>query len=78
MSTIKLPETGYIRLSQIVGNPKKNIPPLIPVCASTWWAGVKAGRFPPAVKLGPRTTCWKIEHVKALIENPDAVLVGGK
>ncbi len=42
-----LPETGYLRLPQIIGNPKADppIPPIIPVSKSTWWAGVKSGRF---------------------------------
>lgn len=38
----QLPETGYLRLAQIIGNPKANppIPALIPVSKSTWWAGL--------------------------------------
>lgn len=65
----KLPETGFLRLPQILGNPKATppIPALIPVSRSTWYAGVKAGRFPKAVKLGPRTTAWPIEAIRALI-----------
>ena len=64
-----LPETGFLRLSQIIGDPKADppIPAVIPVSRSTWWAGVKAGRFPKAVKLGPRTTAWPIEAIRALI-----------
>ena len=66
-----LPETGFIRVSRIVGNAKAKppIPPLIPVCASTWWAGVRAGRFPQPVKLGPKTTVWRVEDIRALIES---------
>ena len=65
-----LPETGYLRLSQIIGNPKADppIPPLIPIGKSTWWAGVKSGRFPKPVKLTPRTTAWRVEDVRALID----------
>jgi hypothetical protein len=65
-----LPETGYLRLAQIVGNPKANppIPALFPVGSSTWWSGVRAGRFPKPVKLGPRTTAWRVEDIRALIE----------
>lgn len=40
----KLPETGLVRLSQILGDKKKGIPPIIPVSKSSWWAGVKSGR----------------------------------
>jgi len=41
---------------------------MIPVSKSTWWQGVRDGRFPKPVKLGPRTTAWRLEDVLALIE----------
>ncbi len=66
----QLPETGFLRLSQIIGNPKADppIPPVIPVGKSTWWAGVKLGRFPKPVKLGPRVTAWRVEDIRNLID----------
>lgn len=69
-----LPETGFVRLSQIVGNPKADppIPPIIPVSKSTWWAGVKSGLYPRPVKLGPKITAWKASEIRALIENMPA------
>ena len=65
-----LPETGYLRLTQIVGNPKAEppTPPIIPVSTSSWWQGVKNGRYPKPVKLGPRTTAWRVEDIRRLIE----------
>lgn len=63
-----LPETGYLRLPQIVGDPKAAIPAIIPVSKSTWWAGVKSGRYPAPVKLSPRSTAWRVEDIRALIE----------
>lgn len=68
-----LPETGYLRLSQIVGRPATNtapaIPAIIPVSKSTWWAGVRAGRYPqPTRSLGTRITAWRAEDIRALIE----------
>lgn len=65
----QLPETGYLRLSQIIGNPKANppIPAIIPVCRATWWSGIRSGRFPASVKLGPRTTAWRVEDIRALV-----------
>ena len=66
----QLPETGFLRLPQIIGNAKRNIPALIPVCKSTWWSGVASGRFPAGIKLGPRTTVWSVASIRALIENP--------
>lgn len=67
----QLPQTGYVRLPSIIGNPKAKppIPAVIPVGKSTWWQGVKDGRFPKPVKLGPRTTAWRVEDIRALIEN---------
>jgi prophage regulatory protein len=66
----QLPETGFLRLPHLIGDPAAQppIPPLIPVSKSTWWAGVKSGRFPAPVKLGPRTTAWRVEDIRKLIE----------
>lgn len=65
----KLPETGFLRLPQIIGNAKAKppMPAIIPVSKSTWWQGVKEGRFPKPVKLGPRVTAWRVEEIVALI-----------
>lgn len=64
-----LPETGFLRLPQIIGDPKRGIPPIIPIKKSAWWAGVAAGRYPPAVKLSKRVTCWRVEDIRKLIES---------
>lgn len=69
MYLLTLPETGYLRLWQIVGDKKKGIIPIIPVSKSAWWAGVKSGRYPAAVKLGERTTCWRVEDIRTLIQS---------
>lgn len=41
---------------------------LIPISKSTWWSGVASGRFPVAVHLGPRVTCWRESEVLALMQ----------
>lgn len=41
----------------------------IPVGKSTWWEGVKSGRFPQPIKLGPRITVWREEDIEALLAN---------
>lgn len=64
---IQLPETGYLRLPQIIGDAKRSIPAVIPISKSAWWAGVRQGRYPASVKLGPRTTVWRVEDIRALI-----------
>lgn len=58
-----LPRAGLMRLASILA-PRGPIP----VGRSTWWAGVKSGRFPTPVKLGPRTTVWKVEDIRNLID----------
>jgi len=63
----RLPETGFLRLPQIIGDPQKGLPPIIPVKKTCWWDGVKSGRFPKPVKLGPRVTAWRVEDIRALI-----------
>ena len=55
-----LPETGFVRLPTILK--------LIPIGKSSWWAGVKNGRFPKPIKLGPRITAWRAEDIRQLIQ----------
>lgn len=55
----KLPEEGFVRLSTILA--------LIPVGRSSWWAGVKDGRYPKPIKLSVRTTAWRVEDIRELI-----------
>ena len=53
-----LPDEGFVRLHHVLK--------VIPVCKSTWWAGVKSGRFPQPVKLG-RCTFWEVGAIRELI-----------
>ena len=56
-----LPDTGFMRLPEILR--------LIPVCRSTWWSGVRSGRYPkPTRALGRRITAWRAEDIRALIK----------
>ena len=70
---LTLPETGFLRLSDIIGKPATNDnpgkPAIIPVSASTWWSGVRSGRYPqPTRKLGRRVTAWAVTDIRDLIE----------
>jgi predicted DNA-binding transcriptional regulator AlpA len=56
-----IPVTGYVRIRQILE--------IFPVSSSTWWEGCKEGRFPKAIKLGPRTTVWRAEDIRAFMES---------
>lgn len=57
-----LPDDALLREKQIL-QPKGPVP----VSRSTWWAGVRAGRFPQPVRLGPRTTAWRVGDIRALL-----------
>ena len=62
MST-KIPY-NYLRLRDIIGDRSKGISPIIPVSKSTWWAGVRSGRFPqPTRAFGKRITAWRCEDI---------------
>lgn len=56
----QLPLSGFIRLPQVLQ--------LIPVSKSTWWQGCREGRFPKPIKLGPKTTAWRVADIALLIE----------
>ena len=66
-----LSESGFLRLPQIVGDLSSTprVTPLVPVGKSTLWAWVKAGKFPEPIKIGPRTTVWRVADVRARLEN---------
>lgn len=61
-----LPKEGFLRLRQIIGDEKT--PPIIPISRSNFLAGVKEGRFPKPIKLGLRTTAWRVSDIRAFIE----------
>ncbi len=56
----ELIHTGFVRLPQILA--------LIPIGKSTWWAGVKTGKYPQPIKIGANTTVWKAEDIHTLIK----------
>lgn len=56
-----LPNIGFLRLPQVLE--------LIPVSKSSWWAGCKNGRYPKPIKLSARTTVWRVEDIRELIES---------
>ena len=63
-----IPEIGFVRLPQIIGDRKRGIPAVIPVSEATWWRGVASGKYPQGTLLGPRTRACKVEEIRALVE----------
>lgn len=59
MSETILPETGFIRLPKVLE--------VFPVSKSTWWAGIKEGKYPKPVKLGAKISAWRVEDIRTLI-----------
>jgi predicted DNA-binding transcriptional regulator AlpA len=55
-----LPATGFLRLPEVLH--------FYPVSKSTWWAGIRQGKFPKPVRIGERAVAWRAEHIRALIE----------
>lgn len=64
-----IPTTGFLRLPQILA--------IFPISKSAWWEGCKIGRYPKPVKLGPRTTVWRAEDIRAFIERVSSQQGGG-
>lgn len=55
-----IPSYGFLRLPQVLT--------IFPISKSAWWEGCRTGRYPKPVKLGPRTTVWRAEDIKAFID----------
>ena len=61
-----LPDSAYIRESQLVQSPKRpDTPAPLPFSAPTLWRKVKAGTFPKPHKLSERVTAWQVGTVRA-------------
>ncbi|MES2204781.1 MAG: AlpA family phage regulatory protein [Pseudomonadota bacterium] len=54
-----IPEKGFVRLPQVLA--------VYPISRSSFWAGVKSGKYPKPIKLSPRCTAWHAEDIHALI-----------
>lgn len=50
--------SGFYRLPTVLTK--------IPVSRSAWWQGIKDGRYPSGVKIGPRTTAWLKSDIEEL------------
>ena len=45
------------------------IPSMLPMGKSTWWKGVKSGRYPRGIKLGPKITVWRLSDILGLLDS---------
>jgi predicted DNA-binding transcriptional regulator AlpA len=47
----------------------KDVLQLIPISKSSWFEGIKTGKYPAGHKLSERTTVWKESDLRALIDS---------
>lgn len=55
-----LPAEGFVNLRKVLE--------VIPVGETTWRRGLAAGIYPQPVRLGSRTVVWRVEEIRALID----------
>jgi predicted DNA-binding transcriptional regulator AlpA len=56
-----LPETGFVRQKQLAN--------IIPFSRTTLWRKVKIGEFPAPERLSANIVAWKVELIRAWIED---------
>ena len=68
INTTKLPETGFLTLSQIcrVRNSNQDTAPLIPISDKTWYERVKKGVYPKPIKHG-KSSFYRVEDIRKLL-----------
>ena len=71
-----LPDSAFLRESQLVQDPKRpDYPALLPFSSATLWRKVSAGTFPKPVKLSKRVTAWRVSEVRKFLQTPVESLV---
>lgn len=61
MNADNIDPRALMRLPQVLA--------LIPISKTAWWDGVREGKYPQPIKLGPRTTCWRARDIFDLLES---------
>ena len=56
----ELPQTGLLRIRQVLQ--------FVPISRSSWWEGVRKGRYPRPLKLSERVTVWRAVDIRRLVE----------
>lgn len=61
-------QTRTLSLEDIIGNREKEIPAIIPVGKSTWYAGVKTGRYPKSFEVSEGRVAWRGSDIYTLLQ----------
>ena len=54
-----IPEFGFLRLNDVLR--------IIPVSKTTWYNGIRSGRFPKGIRLSQNIVVWRVEDIKNLV-----------
>lgn len=73
-SALSHPNT-LVRLSTILGDPKTGRLGLLPISRSHFYRLVGEHKLPAPIRLGPRTSAWRLSDIEAFIER---LATGGK
>lgn len=57
---IDLEQAGFLRIDDVLS--------VFPVSRASWYAGIKAGKYPKSEPLGPRACGWRKSDIKQLID----------
>lgn len=60
MQSNPIPEFGFLSLVVVLE--------LFPVGKSTWWAGIREGRYPAPVRISRHRVAWRVEDIRQLVE----------
>ncbi len=62
-----LPETGFLRIRDLVADPKRGTSGIIPVSRALWYSWIASGHAPKPVKFG-QASVWRAEDIRAFIQ----------
>jgi len=55
-----IPEFGFLRLDDVLR--------IIPVSKTTWYNGIRSGRFPKGIRLSQNIVVWRVEDIRNLVK----------
>ena len=56
----QLPNEGFVRLPVVLK--------VLSIGKTTWWCGIRDGKFPKPAMMGKRTARWNVKDIRAIIE----------
>ena len=55
-----LPKEGFVRLPVVLK--------ILGISKCVFYAGIKEGKYPRQIKFGPRTSVWRVEDIREVID----------